>query len=66
MVVDAGTFIGDLLQHTGCVEVLRAAGLVCTGCPAAQGETIREACAIHDIDENTLLEQLRRAVASGH
>jgi len=30
----------------------------CLGCPASQGETIAEACEVHGIDADELIEKL--------
>ena len=39
-------------------EVLMEAGMHCLGCPAAQGETIEEACDVHGIDVDELIAKL--------
>ena len=61
MRLDEDTIIGDLLDYDRtCEEVLLSMELACMDCPAARGETIGEACEIHDIDAAVLLEKLRR------
>ena len=51
--------IGELLEIApDKAEILLAAGMHCLGCPASQGETLEEACEVHDIDVDELVEQL--------
>lgn len=60
MRVDENTIIGDLLDSDETLQtVFLSMGLGCMDCPAARGETIREACEIHDIDVGELLGKLR-------
>ena len=40
------------------VEILTEAGMHCIGCPASAGETLEEACEVHGIDVNEVLERL--------
>lgn len=51
--------IGELLEVAPeKAEILLAAGMHCLGCPASQAETLEEACEVHGIDVNELVEQL--------
>ena len=53
------TKIGELLQVAPeKAEVLREAGMHCLGCPASQAETLEEACEVHGINVEELLEKL--------
>lgn len=53
------TQIGELLEsNPEKAEILIEAGMHCLGCPAAQMETLEEACNVHGIDVNELLEKL--------
>ena len=59
MKIDKNTKIGELLQNAPeKAEILLEAGMHCLGCPAAQMETLEEACNVHGIDVNELLERL--------
>lgn len=50
--------IGDILKlNPDYAKVLLQAGMHCLGCPSSQMETLEEACAVHNIDVNTLLKQ---------
>ena len=33
-------------------------GMHCLGCPSASGETVEEACAVHGVDADELVEKL--------
>lgn len=39
-------------------QILMDAGMHCLGCPASQAETLEEACEVHGIDVDELLEKL--------
>ncbi len=51
--------IGDILRmDAGVAAILMNSGMHCLGCPSAQMESIADACTVHGIDVNTVLEQL--------
>ena len=51
--------IGEILmKDQNVVPVLLEAGMHCLGCPASQAETLEEACAVHGIDVEEVLEKL--------
>ena len=53
------TKIGEILEKAPeKADILLEAGMHCLSCPASQAETIEEACAVHGIDVEELLEQL--------
>lgn len=55
------TKIGELLEMAPeKAEILLQAGMHCLGCPASQAETIEEACEVHGIDVEDLLEKLNK------
>lgn len=55
------TKIGELLEIAPeKAEILMEAGMHCLGCPASQAETLVEACEVHGIDVNELLENLNK------
>ena len=39
-------------------EILLEIGMHCLGCPASQMETLEEACDVHGIDVNEVVEKL--------
>lgn len=57
--IDKTTKIGDLLeQFPDKADILLEAGMHCLGCPASQAETLEEACEVHGIDVEELVEKL--------
>ena len=53
------TKIGEILEIAPeKTEVLLEIGMHCLGCPASQAETIEEACEVHGVDVNELLDKL--------
>lgn len=55
------TKIGEILEKAPeKAELLLQAGMHCLGCPAAQEETLEEACAVHGIDVEDLVEKLNK------
>ena len=59
--IEKTTKIGELLEIAPeKAEILLQAGMHCIGCPASQGETLEEACMIHGIDVNDVVEELNK------
>ncbi len=57
--ISKDTKIGELLQEfPDKAEILLAAGMHCLGCPASQAETLEEACDVHGIDVEELINEL--------
>lgn len=53
--------IGDILEiYPDKAEILLQAGMHCLGCPASQMETLEEACGVHGIDVDELVEVLNK------
>lgn len=51
--------INDIIMiDQGTVPILMESGMHCVGCPSARGETLEEACMVHGMDVNTLVEKL--------
>ncbi len=51
--------IGELLESAPeKAEILLEAGMHCLGCPASQAETIEEACEVHGLDVDEIIEKL--------
>ncbi len=56
--------IGETLdQYPELAQFFLAIGMHCLGCPMSRGESIEDACAVHGVDVNELLEKLNAAVA---
>ena len=53
--------IGELLEKApDKTDILLQAGMHCIGCPASLMETIEEACEVHGIDVDSLIEELNK------
>ena len=53
------TKIGELLEVAPeKAEILMEAGMHCLGCPASQAETLEEACEVHGIDVEELVNKI--------
>lgn len=59
MEITKNTRIGELLEVAPeKAEILLEAGMHCLGCPASQAETLEEACEVHGINVDELVEKL--------
>ena len=59
------TIIGDILDVAPqTAPIFLSIGMHCLGCPASRGETIAEACEVHGVDCDELLEKLNAHLAS--
>ena len=59
MKIEKTITIGELLEKAPeKAELLLEAGMHCLGCSASQAETIEEACEVHGIDVDELIEKL--------
>ena len=51
------TIIGDILDVAPqTAPIFFSIGMHCLGCPSSRGETVEEACAVHGVDVDKLLE----------
>lgn len=61
MKIEKDTKIGELLEKAPeKADILLEAGMHCLGCPASQAETLEEACMVHGIDVNELVNELNK------
>lgn len=59
MKFDKDTQIGYILEVAPeKADILLEIGMHCLGCPASQMETLEEACTVHGIDVNEVVEKL--------
>ena len=57
--------IADILKiNMGVVPILLNAGMHCIGCPSAQGESLEEACFVHGIEVDPLVEEINKFLAN--
>ena len=65
MIVKKDMIISDLLAvDEGVAPILMSAGLHCLGCVMASGESIEEACVVHGLDCDALVEELNNYMQS--
>ncbi len=61
MKIEKEMTIGELLNKAPeKADILLEAGMHCLGCPASQAETIEEACMVHGIDVEEIIEKLNK------
>lgn len=59
MEITKNSIIGDVLdKYPETAEAFFSIGMHCLGCPASRGETIEEACAVHEADIDALIDSL--------
>ena len=64
--VTKDTLIGDILDmDRDTAPYFLEMGMHCLGCPSARGESLEEACMVHGIDTDELLEELNKQIAAG-
>lgn len=57
--INKDMIIAEILNvDVNLAGVLMGSGMHCIGCPSAQGETLEEACQVHGIDVNVLVDRL--------
>lgn len=63
MTIQRDTIIGDILdQDQNLAPIFLSIGMHCLGCPASRGETVEQACAVHGVDVDELLQKLNAGV----
>ena len=59
------TLIGDILDaDRGTAKYFLEMGMHCLGCPSAGGESIEQACMVHGVDVNSLVDEINDYLAS--
>lgn len=59
MKITKDKLIGDVLDiDTGCAKYFFEIGMHCLGCPASRGESIEQACEVHNTDCDALVAKL--------
>ena len=65
MEITKQTIIGDMLKEDqGIAMILMQQGMHCVGCPASAGESLEEACMVHGLDADAVLEAVKEYAAN--
>ena len=65
MTIDKQTKIGEILDKDRDVApFFLNMGMHCLGCPSARSETIEQACMVHGVDADELVEEINTFLAS--
>nr|WP_302598498.1 DUF1858 domain-containing protein [uncultured Cellulosilyticum sp.] len=57
--------IGQIIQiDKGIAPILMQSGMHCLGCPSSQMESLEDACAVHGINVDALIEQINNYLKS--
>ena len=58
------TLVGEIVNtYPEAIDVLLAIGMHCLGCPASQGESLEDACAVHGFEPSAVVEAINRKIA---
>ena len=58
------TIIGDILDaDPTTAQYFFEMGMHCLGCPASRGESVAEACEVHGVDVEEILEKLNAHIS---
>ena len=61
MTITKSTVIGDILDRDNSVApFFLEMGMHCLGCPASRGETVEEACMVHGVNCEDLVDRLNQ------
>ncbi|HBL84584.1 MAG TPA: disulfide oxidoreductase [Clostridiales bacterium] len=59
MTVTKDSIIGDILDYDrNSAKFFFEIGMHCLGCPASRGESVEQACEIHGVDVDSLVNKL--------
>ena len=63
MTVTKNSLIGDVLDFDlETAQFFMEIGMHCLGCPASRGESVEQACMVHGVDADEIVEQLNAAL----
>ena len=63
-VVTGETLVGEIVtQYPEAIEILLSIGMHCLGCPASRAESLADACAVHGINPDGVIEAINKKIA---
>ena len=64
MMISKDMIIGEILDnYPTTAPLFLEMGMHCLGCPSARGETLEQACAVHDHDADEMVAKLNAFIA---
>ena len=65
-VITKDMVIGDILRvDGGLAPILMDMGMHCLGCPSSQMESLEDACMVHGVNADDMIERLNQHLANG-
>ena len=62
--VNGKTLIGKIVtQYPEAIEILLSIGMHCLGCPASRNESLEEACMVHGIPAEQVIDAINEKIA---
>lgn len=59
--IDKNTLIGDVLNYDETTaQFFLEMGMHCLGCPSARSESLGEACEVHEVSVDELIQKLKK------
>ncbi len=59
MTISKDTTMGEMLNYDfGIANVLVQSGMHCVGCPSSIGESLEQACMVHGLDSDQVLNSI--------
>ncbi len=63
MMVTRDSLIGEVLDlHPETAQFFLGMGMHCLGCPASRGESIEQACMVHGVDCDGLIDDINELI----
>ena len=61
--VTKDTIIGDIMDHDpSTAEYFMEMGMHCLHCPSSRGESLEQACIVHDVDVEEMIEKINKHI----
>lgn len=63
-VVTEKTLVGEIVsKYPECVDILLSIGMHCLGCPASQMESLEDACMVHGLNVELVVEAINKRIS---
>lgn len=65
MKITKQTTMGEVLEYDmGIAYILMQSGMYCVGCPSSIGESLEQACEVHGLDADEVLQSITDYLAT--